>query len=684
MDNNLQLLINTFERFNESLAILDNMNNALKNISETCQELSSKLEQINSVGFSDFISSAGDITTFTLGLIGLFNTLENIPIILNLVTSAGSAFVALLTSTAGPLLAVVGGIALLVGALNLFAGSQTVAEKEMAEFVETETKRREEIDKTTQSLKENAIATEKSVDAINADYSLTLSQVDQLVALSGTDGYAGNIEKAKYLVDEINKVLPNSVELTENGKVVWKDINGEIANNVDAIKLSIEALKQRAIVEEYQQKYLEAIKEESNITTERALAESRLAEATTRYQELQAKGTELTYTENQEKQQLAIQMDEYEKKIGSCNLQLAEIDDATNDYIASQQTLSGTTQDMANFLVESFVKLDESGKATWESLGTGIVTLDAQLKAHNDGTRVMTEQEVAASKLARESLINDMVAKAEQSGITYEAMLSELKVKNIAITEEEKKHLKMRFDLWSGNDKDLQKAQQMGLDTMKLSRMAGMSEMNDNDQTKLNEYVKKFAQSGNESGILLCQKLADSLESNGGQIDDKTQEIMNVIANIDNVDPTIIARLIGPSKSSVKDVKDTLGGIPDSKTVQYGVDTNVKGFTYFIRPNYRAMGGFPDTGELFVAREAGPELVGRINGKTAVANNDQIVSGISSGVYNAVRSAMSGNGGNGNMNIHATFVMDGEVVGKQVIKYHNGVVKRTGTTPLMI
>ena len=54
------------------------------------------------------------------------------------------------------------------------------------------------------------------------------------------------------------------------------------------------------------------------------------------------------------------------------------------------------------------------------------------------------------------------------------------------------------------------------------------------------------------------------------------------------------------------------------------------------------------------------------------------------GFSNAVRSAMQGNGGNGNMNIHATFVMDGEVVGKQVIKYHNGVVKRTGTTPLMI
>lgn len=41
-----------------------------------------------------------------------------------------------------------------------------------------------------------------------------------------------------------------------------------------------------------------------------------------------------------------------------------------------------------------------------------------------------------------------------------------------------------------------------------------------------------------------------------------------------------------------------------------------------------ASGGFPDTGELFIAREAGAEMVGSIGGRTAVANNDQIVEGI--------------------------------------------------------
>lgn len=45
-----------------------------------------------------------------------------------------------------------------------------------------------------------------------------------------------------------------------------------------------------------------------------------------------------------------------------------------------------------------------------------------------------------------------------------------------------------------------------------------------------------------------------------------------------------------------------------------------------------ANGGFPDQGQLFIAREAGAEMVGSIGRRTAVANNDQIVEGITNGV----------------------------------------------------
>ena len=48
-----------------------------------------------------------------------------------------------------------------------------------------------------------------------------------------------------------------------------------------------------------------------------------------------------------------------------------------------------------------------------------------------------------------------------------------------------------------------------------------------------------------------------------------------------------------------------------------------------------ATGGFPEQGQMFIAREAGAEMVGNIGRRTAVANNDQIVSGIAGGVAEA-------------------------------------------------
>ena len=96
-----------------------------------------------------------------------------------------------------------------------------------------------------------------------------------------------------------------------------------------------------------------------------------------------------------------------------------------------------------------------------------------------------------------------------------------------------------------------------------------------------------------------------------------------------------------------------------------------------------AGGGFPDTGEMFIAREAGPELVGSIGRKTAVANNDQIVSGIESGVYRAIIAANSTNKG-GAQTIRIINEIDGDVVGEKVIQYHNGKVIQTGVSPLLV
>ena len=59
------------------------------------------------------------------------------------------------------------------------------------------------------------------------------------------------------------------------------------------------------------------------------------------------------------------------------------------------------------------------------------------------------------------------------------------------------------------------------------------------------------------------------------------------------------------------------------------------------RVDFFENGGFPVTGDMFIAREAGPELVGRIGNKTSVANNDQIIAGIASGVEDANKEVIS-------------------------------------------
>ena len=60
--------------------------------------------------------------------------------------------------------------------------------------------------------------------------------------------------------------------------------------------------------------------------------------------------------------------------------------------------------------------------------------------------------------------------------------------------------------------------------------------------------------------------------------------------------------------------------------------------------SWYAQGGLPDVGELFWAREAGPELVGSIGGQNAVMNNQQIVQAVSQGVAQAVSQVMGRNG----------------------------------------
>ena len=93
------------------------------------------------------------------------------------------------------------------------------------------------------------------------------------------------------------------------------------------------------------------------------------------------------------------------------------------------------------------------------------------------------------------------------------------------------------------------------------------------------------------------------------------------------------------------------------KSVKFKITTDANGNA--VTTTY-ATGGFPKTGEFFMAREDGPEMVGRIGNKTAVANNDQITTSITNALVTALSGMnLGGNKGTTVVNIGGRKVYEG-------------------------
>ena len=135
-----------------------------------------------------------------------------------------------------------------------------------------------------------------------------------------------------------------------------------------------------------------------------------------------------------------------------------------------------------------------------------------------------------------------------------------------------------------------------------------------------------------ESGRSMMNSLANGINGNKravtSALDSLSKEMTSKFNSMSSSCQSIM-------KNMVKNIASSVNGLNVSvKTTSTGatMKASVSGF---------ANGGFPVAGEMFIAREAGPEMVGRIGSKTSVANNEQIVSGIASGVRDANQDMIS-------------------------------------------
>lgn len=172
--------------------------------------------------------------------------------------------------------------------------------------------------------------------------------------------------------------------------------------------------------------------------------------------------------------------------------------------------------------------------------------------------------------------------------------------------------------------------------------------------------------------------------------------------NFSNVIADTLRTLMVNTSRSVDSMFRMFSGLPTGILQKLGM--SMIGYRPVSIPQLKmyASGGFPSMGELFLARESGAEMVGSFGNKTAVANNEQIVSGITYGVASGIRSVMNstvsvgGSGGDYQTTYRAVrdairdtqkddstvLILDGKAVGEAVVKRINNTTTKSGVSPI--
>lgn len=594
----------------------------------------------------------------------------------------GSAFAFL---AANPLVAVAGAITIAVAAIAIFT-SKVKDNSDAQERALSSAKRLSDgLKEQAQEWKKANAEAKKNAEAGQQNALVAQDYAGRLYGIVDANGkITGSVKQAQFFVDQLNSQLGTNIEIHDGVISNW-------GKEKDAINETIEALKRKAVIDAYSEKFIEAEKE-------RIKAQEQLTEATSKYNKSKEREEELlgklkeawesgqqpsaSLTEEYRKQ-LEI-TEKYGKAVGSAKDKVTSITDGLNEYNAAIQSADGTVESSTAFIVEQYGVLAKDGTYTYSSLANGLNDLNAKCDENGKVWQTLSKTEQEASKQARIQLLSDLAQKAFGQGKTYEQMLSTAKAKGAELTQADKAELKKQYDNLKKQADDIKAVKKEQYNAlMSLLDKYGIDKKSKDGKRYASE-LKDAQKNGTEQG----QKYIDNLAK---KINDGTLKVSNEASKVGKQSKEKFESHKADFKVDTKSADNILSrfmsSIPSSKPMKIDLKTDKKRFKigdfgFDIGLFSYATGGFPDSGQMFIAREAGPELVGRIGRRTAVANNDQIVQGIAS----AVRSAMSGvnsPGAGGTTRITVQNVLNGKAIGESVIEYHNGKVKQTGHSPLL-
>lgn len=594
----------------------------------------------------------------------------------------GSAFAFL---AANPLVAVAGAITIAVAALAIFT-SRVKDNSDAQERALSSAKRLSDgLKEQAQEWKKANAEAKKNAEAGQQNALVAQDYASRLYGIVDANGkITGTVKQAQFFVDQLNNQLGTNIEIHDGVISNWDEEKQKINEN-------IEALKRKAVIEAYSEKFIEAEKE-------RIKAQEQLTEATSKYNKSKEREEELlgklkkawesgqepsASLTNEYQKQLEITK-KYGDAVGSAKDKVTSITDGLNEYNAAIQSADGTVESSTAFIVEQYGVLAKDGTYTYSSLANGLNDLNAKCDENGKVWQTLSKTEQEASKQARIQLLSDLAQKAFSQGKTYEQMLSTAKAKGAELTQADKAELKKQYDNLKKQSEDIKAVKNTQNNTLLAMLDKYGIDKNSKDAKRYQKELKDAQKNGTEQGQQYIDKLAK-------KINDGTLKVSNEASKVGKQSKEKFESHKADFKVDTKSANNILSrfmsSIPSFKSMKLDLKTDKKRFKigdfgFDIGLFSYATGGFPDTGQMFIAREAGPELVGRISRRTAVANNDQIVQGIAS----AVRSAMSGvnsPGAGGTTRITVQNVLNGKAIGESVIEYHNGKVKQTGHSPLL-
>ena len=222
----------------DSTQVLENMNVLLSDISNEIKKINGSSKELSKNPISSIMGDIAYIISTVNGLKMLSRNLDDIATVGNIAAGMFNGLTEIILNVSPYLLLATAVVGVVTAIGSLITGTDEAADK-TDKYVEKLNKKREALRENTEEMKKNSEAMVNNANSIQNDYSFTLRQVDELVKLTGEGGCATNLKKAEYLVKQINDVLPESVRLTENGEIAWRDSTKTVQENAEAIKASI-------------------------------------------------------------------------------------------------------------------------------------------------------------------------------------------------------------------------------------------------------------------------------------------------------------------------------------------------------------------------------------------------------------------------------------------------------------